>query len=143
MGVGKPLGSLGYRLVRIKALYDVGRITRCDGIRRDIMGNNRAGSNNAILTNNNPFAQYRAIAYPGVIFQSYRDGIPGDRAIVDVMPVRISQIHTIGQHAIIPNDDLRSAANSHTRADQTIVPDIDSSLTLIAWPYRQPHFSIG
>ena len=59
------------------------------------------------------------------------------------MPVRIGNIGIAGNHTVVADKDFMGRADSHSRANQTIVADSYTSLALLFRPDGQPDIFIG
>ena len=107
------------------------------------MGNDRASTDNRVITNRHPFADGRAVADPNIGSEGYWAGATnGLSAVVNVVPVGVCQIGAGSDHATFTDGYFARGIDANTRAEQHKVANLDIPLVIVHRPCGQAHGAV-
>ncbi len=89
-------------IVRVDTTNGPRRVTGDNGIRLNILSNNRVGANDAVLTNGDTLTNEGAIPHLYVVFKDYRCGVAGCKyPMLQIVPISVTDVGVARQHAAL------------------------------------------
>ncbi len=107
------------------------------------MGNDATCTHNAIGTDRNTLAYYRAVADPDVVMKGDLAGVSdGLGSIVNIVPICIGKVSTCGNHRIRADLYMAGGVQTYAGAEQGVVTDIYAAFLFTLTPHSELHLSI-
>ena len=121
--IGQPVGPGPDRSARVEMLNDDGRFSCRYRIGGNIPDHHGTGSDNAVFADPDPLANDGAVTDPNVLPDVDRNRFPYGR-LRSYRSCQSESAHKdpVGQHAAVPDLDLRGCTDPYSGTDQTAVP---------------------
>ena len=126
--------------IRVQMPYHPSRIARHHHIGRHLPADHRVRGHHAVVTDPHPLEHHAVVAQPDIVADVHRRNLLVSLdTVVDAVPVGIRDVHAVGNHDAVADDDFIAGADANPGADQHVISHPDGTRAGLSPPHPQFH----